>query len=214
MSHIDNLDQCAQDTGASANDAQDAGASANDASAVDAQDTGASANDASAVDAQDAGASAVDANGAQDTGPTQDEPNMEDMFNDIFLSMHKFKQEFTTIQAKLKNLEKSYKKEKKKYEKIAGKQNKGNKAPGGFAKPTLISDELCEFMNCEKGTKVARTEVTQYISKYIEQNNLQNKNKRQYIIPDEALIKLWDVKNNNEEITYFNIQRLMNRHYI
>jgi len=135
------------------------------------------------------------------------------LFNDIILCMHNFKQDFSNLQAKIKNIERVCKKERKKYCKMAGKQNKGNKAPSGFAKPTNISDELCIFMNRDCGTQIARTEVTQFITKYINDNDLQNPSNRQHIIPNEPLIKLWNTKE-NEEITYFTIQRHMNRHYI
>jgi chromatin remodeling complex protein RSC6 len=141
------------------------------------------------------------------------DPDSETLFHDLAIIMQKFKQDFSNIQNKLKNLEKVCKKEKKIYNKLVGKQNKGNKAPSGFAKPTNISDELCSFMNRDTGSKIARTEVTQFITKYIEQHDLQKKTNRQYIIPNEALQKLWDTKD-GEEVTYFTIQRHMNRHFI
>ena len=34
------------------------------------------------------------------------------------------------------------------------------KIPSGFAKPTNVTKELCDFMNCPEGSKIARTEVT------------------------------------------------------
>tara|TARA_Y100000741_G_scaffold364394_1_gene355277 strand:+ start:840 stop:1472 length:633 start_codon:yes stop_codon:yes gene_type:complete len=144
---------------------------------------------------------------------TDTEQDSDILFNDLLLTMNKFKQDFSNLQTKIKNLEKVCKKEKKKYNKLAGKQNKGNKAPSGFAKPTNISDELCHFMDRETGSKVARTEVTQFITKYIEKHDLQKKTNRQYIIPNEPLQKLWDTKD-GEEVTYFTIQRHMNRHFI
>ena len=68
-------------------------------------------------------------------------------------------------------------------------------------------------MNRECGTMIARTEVTQFIAKYIEENDLQNKTNRQQIIPNDALHHLWSTKD-GDEITYFTIQRHMNRHFI
>ena len=46
--------------------------------------------------------------------------------------------------------------------------------PSGFAKPSLISDALCEFLGKPKGTEMARTSVTSFITEYIKNNNLQN----------------------------------------
>ena len=68
-------------------------------------------------------------------------------------------------------------------------------------------------MNKEKGTKVARTEVTQYIIEYIRQNKLQKSDNRKYITPDNKLATLLDVKE-SDEVTYFNIQRYMNKHFV
>jgi chromatin remodeling complex protein RSC6 len=92
-------------------------------------------------------------------------------------------------------------------------KNKGNRKPSGFAVPTKITDQLCEFMNKEKGTMVARTEVTQYIIEYIRENQLQKDGNRKFITPDIKLATLLDVKD-DDEVTYFNIQRYMNKHFV
>jgi len=151
--------------------------------------------------------------GSVDLLACEESDDIEGLFSDLLSSVQIFKQELVTIQNKLKNVEKICKKERKKYEKLAAKQNKGNKAPSGFAMPTEISDELCKFMSVDNGTKVARTEVTQFIIKYIEQFDLQNKSNRQLIIPNQPLCALWKI-NDTEEVTYFNIQKFMNQHFI
>tara|TARA_B100000424_G_scaffold200479_1_gene157621 strand:- start:214 stop:624 length:411 start_codon:yes stop_codon:yes gene_type:complete len=89
------------------------------------------------------------------------------------------------------------------------KIKKKNNNPSGFAKPQKISDELCKFMCLEPKSYIARTEVTKFINKYIKENNLQDSKNRQRIILDEDLKKL--LKTN--EVTYFTLQRYMNRHY-
>ena len=78
--------------------------------------------------------------------------------------------------------------------------------------PAKISEELCVFMNKNKGELVARTEVTRYIINYVKENNLQNKDNGQVILPDDKLKKLLDVKE-GDTLTYFNIQKFMNRHF-
>lgn len=89
------------------------------------------------------------------------------------------------------------------------KNKKKNKNPSGFAKPQKISEELCKFMSLEPNTYVARTEVTKFINKYIKEHNLQDSTNRQKIIADDNLKNL--LKTN--EVTYFTLQRYMNRHY-
>ena len=92
-------------------------------------------------------------------------------------------------------------------------KNKGNRKPSGFAVPTKISKDLCKFMGKEEGAEVARTEVTQYLIKYIKKNNLQNNQNKKTINPDKKLTNLLKLKK-EDELTYFNLQKFMNVHYI
>ena len=92
-------------------------------------------------------------------------------------------------------------------------KNRGNRKPSGFAKPTKVTKELCEFMNKKEGSEIARTEVTSTLSSYIKKNNLQNKNNKKIILPDDKLKDLLGI-NDEEELTYFNIQKYMNKHFI
>ena len=100
------------------------------------------------------------------------------------------------------------------YKKARGdiKKRKQRK-PSGFAKPSLISDELCEFLGKPKGTEMARTHVTSFITDYIKNNNLQNPKNKKEIILDDKLSKLITVGDNDDTLTYFNIQKYMKHHY-
>ena len=89
----------------------------------------------------------------------------------------------------------------------------GNRKPSGFAVPMKISDELCTFMKRPKGSEVARTEVTQYIIKYIKDKGLQWEVNKKVIKPDNSLEQLLAL-NPDDEVTYFNLQRYMNKHFI
>lgn len=84
----------------------------------------------------------------------------------------------------------------------------------GFALPYPISNELCEFMNMSNGSTVARTDVTKYLMKYIADHKLQNPENKRCIIPDESLWKLIGNDNRDIKITYFTIQKYMNKHFI
>jgi len=117
------------------------------------------------------------------------------------------------LQNQVRTLERSVKKNMKSLQRDAKKnRNKGNRKPSGFAVPTNISNELCDFMKKPHGSKVARTEVTQYVIQYIKDNNLQNAENRKVIKPNKALRSLLASKT-KDEVTYFNIQRYMNRHF-
>jgi chromatin remodeling complex protein RSC6 len=143
-----------------------------------------------------------------------EEPNLiSQQFDGLLTSLSTFRSQITTLQQQLRVLERQVTKEAKYAKKIAEKhKNRGNRKPSGFARPTKISQELCGFMGREKGAEVARTEVTQFIIKYISEKNLQNPENRKIIIPDDSLIKLLGVKE-EDEVTYFNIQKFMNRHF-
>ena len=65
-------------------------------------------------------------------------------------------------------------------------------------------------MGQPEGTELARTEVTKYIIQYIKDNKLPE---GKIIKPDKKLKGLLKVES-NEEVTYFNIQKYMNKHFV
>jgi len=136
-------------------------------------------------------------------------------FQSILESLSSIKLQITIVQNKTKLLEKSIQKKLKQLRKEQKKtiKNKMKKKPSGFALPCSITNELCNFINKPVGTKIARTDVTRYIIDYIKKNNLQNPNNRRFILPDEKLHKLLNL-DSGDKITYFNIQRYMNKHFI
>jgi hypothetical protein len=83
----------------------------------------------------------------------------------------------------------------------------------GFAKPCKISDELAEFIGIEKGVEISRTNVSRKINEYVSKNRLQDPNSGRIINPDENLRKLLKL-NDGDELTYFNLCRYVNRHFI
>jgi chromatin remodeling complex protein RSC6 len=143
-----------------------------------------------------------------------DENNVFEQFNDIIFSMNNLKSQITTIQQNMKKLEKNIKKQMKGLnKKVAKNTNKGNRKPSGFAKPCKVTKELCEFMNKSEGTEIARTEVTKTLVQYIKENNLENNTNSRIITPDNKLKYLLGVED-GEELTYFNIQKFMNKHFV
>ena len=90
--------------------------------------------------------------------------------------------------------------------------SKKKRAPSGFAKPTVISEELCTFLGKPQGTEMARTEVTKNLTQYIKQNNLQDPQNKRTILPDKKLQKLLNTTK-NDEVTYFNLQKYMKVHF-
>jgi len=152
-------------------------------------------------------------------GDTETLNDILNQFSNINDSLTLFKMQISTLQQKIKNVEKNVKKELKIIKKDKDKKNskiKNKRAPSGFAKPTKVTKELCEFMDKPEGTEIARTEVTKSLVNYIQTNNLleQGKDTKNKIIPDEKLKNLLGLQENQLiDLTYFNIQKYMNKHF-
>jgi chromatin remodeling complex protein RSC6 len=143
---------------------------------------------------------------------------ISDAFATINNSLTLFKMQFNTLQQQVKTLEKTVKKELRPSKKeIKLLEPKAKKAPSGFAKPTKVTKELCDFMNKPEGTEIARTEVTKVLVNYIKTNNLQEQtsDSKNKIVPDDKLKSLLGLNvDETNELTFFNIQKYMNKHFI
>lgn len=119
-----------------------------------------------------------------------------------------------SLKTEYRSLEKKWSRELKTAQKSCSKKRKraGNRAPSGFVKPTRISDELASFLGKDKGTEMARTDVTREINMYIRSHGLQDTANGRKINPDtklQALLKL----STKDELTYFNLQKYMSPHF-
>lgn len=119
-----------------------------------------------------------------------------------------------TLRTEFRNLERKTLREVRASEKLNNKRKRkaGTRAPSGFVKPTLISDELATFLAKPKGSEMARTEVTREINAYIRANHLQDKENGRKINADAKLTSLLSLTA-ADELTYFNLQKYMSRHF-
>ncbi len=139
----------------------------------------------------------------------------QQQFEDLLNQLSSFKQQVTMLVNQVRSVERVCNKRMKVLEREAKKNKaKGNRKASGFAVPSPISAQLCKFMNKPTGTSMARTEVTKHIIQYISDHKLQNPNNKKVIKPDKALKSLLDIKKDSEAVTYFNIQRYMNKHFL
>jgi chromatin remodeling complex protein RSC6 len=135
-------------------------------------------------------------------------------FSEIIHTIGDLKHILTKLQGQLRSIEKrTSRKMKTLSKKVKKNENKGKKKPSGFAKPTKISNDLCDFFNIPRNSEMARTDVTKQVISYIKEHNLQKLENKQHIIPDEKLITLLDI-NKDDTLTYFNLQKYMNIHFI
>ena len=138
-------------------------------------------------------------------------------FRDIMLDFNSRLQQLTvqanSLKSEFKNIEKLMNKELKTMHKNSKLRKKSTtRSPSGFVKPTPISEELATFLNKEKGSQMARTDVTREINAYIRAHNLQDKQNGRKIIPDPKLAKLLKL-DSKDELTYFNLQKYMSPHF-
>jgi chromatin remodeling complex protein RSC6 len=94
--------------------------------------------------------------------------------------------------------------------KAEGEEGAKPRGPSIFEIPTKVTDELCVFLGKPKGTLISRSNVTREINNYVKEKNLKNKHD---IKPDAALKKLLRLTD-ADNLTYFNLQRYLNTHYV
>jgi upstream activation factor subunit UAF30 len=143
-----------------------------------------------------------------------DMSTMTEGFTEFLSKLQALTTQIASLKTEFRALEKRSVRELKAAQKANAKRKRKstNRAPSGFVKPTLISNELAGFLNKPLGTEMARTEVTREINGYIREHNLQDKENGRKINPDKKLASLLKIKS-GDELTYFNLQRYMSPHF-
>ena len=135
-------------------------------------------------------------------------------FSEIIANVQGLQHQLSTLKAHVRTIEKQYSRNLKAAVKLGRKnrQNRANRQPSGFVKPTRISKELAVFLRKPDGTEMARTEVTKEINAYIREHKLQDPKNGRKILADKKLSTLLSL-GKNEELTYFNLQKYMSPHF-
>jgi hypothetical protein len=135
-------------------------------------------------------------------------------FSDFMAKLQAVSAQMSTLRTEFRNLERQVTRDLKAAAKISQKRKRKttNRAPSGFVKPTLISNELASFLGKPEGSEMARTEVTREINAYIREHKLQDKENGRKIIADKKLTGLLKLKK-GDELTYFNLQKYMSPHF-
>jgi chromatin remodeling complex protein RSC6 len=128
---------------------------------------------------------------------------------------------FRSIEAAIKKLGSAIKKELKLSKKKKTRKNSNMSSEHGFNAPVKISDELADFLDMKKGSKLRRPAVTSLISQYADKHNLKDEKNRGIFRPDSKLKKLLGpavhpLKKGSDVKGYgiFNLQIYLKRHFI
>ena len=151
---------------------------------------------------------------ATETVVDEETPDVFSKFSSFLAKLQGVSSQFSSLRTEFRALERDVSRQLKAAQKASAKRKRksGNRAPSGFVKPTLISNELAAFLGKPQGTEMARTDVTREINAYIREHSLQNKDNGRIILPDTKLKGLLKIKK-GEELTYFNLQRYMSPHF-
>jgi upstream activation factor subunit UAF30 len=144
------------------------------------------------------------------------ETQVEEKKDSIVESLSSLLTKFEVMEKESRNARNEVRKVLKAYQKKASKGRKRkvdpNRTPSGFAKPALISNDLCKFLGKDNGSFMARTDVTKEVNKYIKEHNLQNPANKKEIKPDPILCKLLNIKK-DDNLTYFSLQKFLKDHF-
>jgi chromatin remodeling complex protein RSC6 len=146
--------------------------------------------------------------------PTDTVTNYADEFTHLLGKLKGLQDTLKELTIYTSKLEKRVAKEQKAVQKrVTGKRKRvSNGTPSGFSKPGPVSDELRVFLKLDKGSLVARTEVTKAINAYCKSNGLQSEKDKRILKADKVLTKLLRLKK-GDELTFFNLQKYMKVHF-
>ena len=116
----------------------------------------------------------------------------------------------TTLQAEIKALRKDLRKVKQLLEDPSGEKAKARATNNGFNKPLDVSEKLRAFLKLGAEDKVSRSQVTKLINEYVTEKGLKA---GQQITLDASLKDLL-APPEGTQITFLNIQKYINPHYI
>ena len=115
-----------------------------------------------------------------------------------------------TIFDEIKLLRKDLRKVKNLIEDPQGEKAKARSTSNGFNKPLDISEELRKFLKLAAGEQISRSQVTKKVNEYVTEKGLKQ---GQNINMDAPLKAILDPPA-DVQVTFLNIQKYINKHYI
>ena len=115
-----------------------------------------------------------------------------------------------TVIDEIKLLRKDLRKVKNLIEDPLGEKAKARSTTNGFNKPLDISEELRKFLKLAAGEQISRSQVTKKVNEYVTEKGLKQ---GQNINMDASLKAILDPPA-DVQVTFLNIQKYINKHYI
>jgi upstream activation factor subunit UAF30 len=153
---------------------------------------------------------------AASTAPVAPLTTLDDDLKAVSTNLNSLRETASTLLSQIKKLEKRVHREmkdaRKRRRRVKLDENgvEIKRAPSIFERPTQVTAELLTFLDRPAATLMSRSEVTKAVNNYVKANGLKNKHD---IKPDAPLRKLLAIAE-GEPLTYFNLQRYLNRHYV
>jgi upstream activation factor subunit UAF30 len=116
----------------------------------------------------------------------------------------------TSLQSEIKALRKDLRKVKQLLEDPSGEKTKARASNNGFNKPLDVSEKMRAFLKLGAEDKVSRSQVTKLINQYVTEKGL----KAGQQITLDATLKDLLAPPEGTQITFLNIQKYINPHYI
>lgn len=114
-----------------------------------------------------------------------------------------------------KDLQKDAKEKRLEFNKVSRKARGLPARPrSGIHKPCRVSPEFLKFLNKPDNTLLARTDATRLINEIIKKEGMQSPEAKRNIVPTPALRQLLAIPEEKPFITFFELPKLMNQHFI
>ena len=153
---------------------------------------------------------------AATTAPAAPTTSLDDDLRAVAANLSTLRETASTLLGQVKKLEKRVHREmkdaRKRRRRVRLDENgvEVKRAPSIFERPTQVTAELLSFLARPAGTLMSRSEVTKAVNEYVKAHELKNKHDIKPDAPLRALLAIGE----GEPLTYFNLQRYLNRHYI
>lgn len=129
------------------------------------------------------------------------------------MSLETVQAEIVALRAEVKLLTKLVRKLKNGQDDPDGEKAKARSANNGFNRKQDVTPKLRAFLSLPEGELISRSEVTKFITKYINENGLKHPDNGRQLVLDEKLKDLLQPPA-DVAVTYLNLQKYLSPHYV